>query len=86
MIDRAIQVNGGLGYSADLPLEGMYRWARAMRLIDGADEVHRETVARLTLRGYERPSGVYPRDHIPTRREAAEKKLASLIETVTADA
>ena len=45
VIDRAIQTHGALGYSTDLPLERMYRWARAARIYDGPDEVHRQTVA-----------------------------------------
>jgi acyl-CoA dehydrogenase len=85
VIDRAIQVNGGLGFSSDLPLEGMYRWARAARLIDGADEVHRQSVARSVLRGYKRPEGDYPTDHIPTRRVAAELKFAQLFELAEAE-
>ena len=46
VIDRALQVHGSLGYSSDLPLEFMYRAARAARIYDGPDEVHRQTVAR----------------------------------------
>ena len=50
-IDRAIQVHGALGYTTDLPLEEMYRMARASRLVDGADEVHKVTIARKMLKG-----------------------------------
>jgi acyl-CoA dehydrogenase len=46
VIDRAIQVHGALGYSTDTPLEGMLRQARSARLVDGADEVHMQTIAR----------------------------------------
>jgi acyl-CoA dehydrogenase len=46
VIDRAIQVHGAAGISGDLPLEAMYRSARAARLYDGPDEVHRMLVAR----------------------------------------
>ena len=53
VVDRALQIHGALGYSTDLPLEAMYRYARAARLYDGADEVHRQSVARQILRGYE---------------------------------
>src|SRR5918912_2415349 len=70
VIDRAIQINGGLGYSSDLPLEEMYRHARAARLYDGPDEVHRVTVARQVLKDYTAPAAdEWPREHIPTRRE-----------------
>ncbi|MEX0800309.1 MAG: acyl-CoA dehydrogenase family protein [Dehalococcoidia bacterium] len=46
IIDRAIQVHGALGYSTDTPLESMMRNARAARLVDGADEVHMQTIAK----------------------------------------
>lgn len=46
VIDRAIQVHGAVGLTADLPLERMYRSARAARINDGSDEVHRMLVAR----------------------------------------
>ncbi len=49
VIDRAIQVHGAAGISADLPLERMYRDARGARLYDGPDEVHRMFVARELL-------------------------------------
>jgi acyl-CoA dehydrogenase len=44
VVDRALQAHGGLGYSTDLPLEAMYRFARAARIYDGPDEVHRASV------------------------------------------
>jgi alkylation response protein AidB-like acyl-CoA dehydrogenase len=49
VIDRAIQVHGALGVTADTPLEEMYREARYARIYDGPDEVHRMTVARRLL-------------------------------------
>jgi alkylation response protein AidB-like acyl-CoA dehydrogenase len=49
VIDRAIQVHGALGLTADLPLEKMYREARYARIYDGPDEVHRDAVARRIL-------------------------------------
>ena len=85
MIDRALQVHGSLGYSTDLPLEAMYRYARAARLYDGPDEVHRQSVARQILRGYEPPAGGVPTEHVPTRREAARRKFAAVLDAVTAN-
>ena len=52
VIDRAIQVHGALGVSGDTPLESMYREARAARIYDGPDEVHRMVVARRILRTF----------------------------------
>jgi acyl-CoA dehydrogenase len=53
VIDRALQVHGGLGMSDDTPLALMYRMARGARIYDGADEVHRMVVARRILRDFE---------------------------------
>jgi acyl-CoA dehydrogenase len=85
VVDRALQAHGSLGYSTDLPLEAMYRYARAARIYDGPDEVHRSSVARQILRGYEPPADGVPSQHVPTRREAARRQFASLLDTVTAN-
>jgi len=83
VIDRAIQVHGALGFSTDLPLESMYRNARAARIYDGPDEVHRQSVARRVLAAY-RPADP-PSEHIPTRRRAAEQRFGELLGRVSAD-
>ena len=85
VIDRAIQLHGSLGYSSDMPLEEMYRHARAARMYDGPDEVHRQSVSRYILKDYSALEGYKPSEHIPTRREAARRKFASLLETHTAN-
>lgn len=54
VIDRAIQVHGALGYSKDTPLEMFYRDARAARIYDGPDEVHRQAVAQRVLKAFKR--------------------------------
>jgi acyl-CoA dehydrogenase len=61
----------------------MYRAARAARIYDGPDEVHKTTVARRILRGYT-PADV-PTEHIPTRAEAARTKFAEYLEGATAN-
>ncbi|MGH2602787.1 MAG: acyl-CoA dehydrogenase family protein, partial [Dehalococcoidia bacterium] len=53
VIDRAVQSHGALGVSDDTPLAGMYRTARAARIYDGPDEVHRMVVARRILRRFQ---------------------------------
>ena len=85
VVDRALQAHGALGYSTDLPLEAMYRFARAARIYDGPDEVHRQSVARQILRGYEAPASGVPTEHVPTRREAAQERFADLLEAVTSN-
>ncbi len=46
VLDRSIQVHGGLGVSDDTPLAMMWRFSRMLKLVDGADEVHKMVIAR----------------------------------------
>ncbi len=55
VIDRAIQAHGGAGVSGDFFLAGAWAAARTLRLADGPDEVHRETIARQELRRHRKP-------------------------------
>jgi acyl-CoA dehydrogenase len=50
VVDRAIQVHGGAGVSQDTPLAQFWIYARTLRLADGPDEVHLESIARNELR------------------------------------
>lgn len=52
VLDRAIQVHGGLGITDDTILAFAYRRERAARIYDGADEVHKSAVARQVLKEY----------------------------------
>jgi acyl-CoA dehydrogenase len=52
VIDMAMQLHGGAGLSDDVALSGAWTMARALRLADGPDEVHRGVVARLELNKY----------------------------------
>jgi alkylation response protein AidB-like acyl-CoA dehydrogenase len=52
VLDRAIQVHGGLGVTDDTPLAHWYRHERAARIYDGPDEVHKWVVARQILQAY----------------------------------
>jgi len=52
VIDWAVQAHGGGGVSNDFGLSYAYSRARAIRLADGPDEVHRDQIARLELRQY----------------------------------
>jgi len=52
VVDTAIQAFGGAGVTDDFGLAGLYARARTMRLVDGPDEVHNRTIARLELKRY----------------------------------
>ncbi|MBA2335706.1 MAG: acyl-CoA dehydrogenase family protein, partial [Blastocatellia bacterium] len=51
IIDNAIQTHGGAGVSQDFPLAQFWIYARSLRLADGPDEVHLESVAKMELKG-----------------------------------
>jgi alkylation response protein AidB-like acyl-CoA dehydrogenase len=53
VLDRAIQVHGGLGMTDELPLAYWFRHERAARIYDGPDEVHKRSVARRILSSYQ---------------------------------
>jgi acyl-CoA dehydrogenase len=66
VIDWAIQVFGGAGVSQDTPLATMWAHQRTLRLADGPDEVHRNSLAKLELaRHMKLPAG---RVHMPVTR------------------
>ncbi|MFC4707303.1 MULTISPECIES: acyl-CoA dehydrogenase family protein [Paraburkholderia] len=51
VMDRAIQIHGGMGLTNELRLEAGFRWARTMRIPDGTSEIQRRTIARRLLDG-----------------------------------
>ncbi len=53
VVDRALQVYGGMGMTDDIIIPFFYRHERAARIYDGADEVHKMSVSRRILREYE---------------------------------
>ena len=71
VVDRAIQVFGGAGVSDDTPLSWMYRYNRMLRIGDGADEVHKQVIARFELREGART----PRPPSPWRRREPYETL-----------
>lgn len=50
VVDRALQLHGGYGYSRRLPLERLARDARILRIYEGASEIQRNIIARFVLR------------------------------------
>ncbi len=50
VVDRAVQLHGGLGFCEDLAIERLYRDARIFRIYDGTSEIHRLTVGRNLMR------------------------------------
>ncbi len=52
VVDRVLQIHGGMGYTRELPVERWYRELRLLRIYEGTDEIQRRTIARNLLRGH----------------------------------
>lgn len=52
VVDRVMQIHGGMGYTRELPIERWYREARLWRIYDGTDEIQRIIIARNLLKGH----------------------------------
>ncbi len=50
VVDRAVQVFGGMGFCKELPIERYYRDARIYRIFDGTSEIHRGVIAKSALK------------------------------------
>ena len=50
VLDRSIQIFGAMGLTPDTPLSYLWTWGRALRFIDGPDEVHIRSVARREIK------------------------------------
>ena len=74
---RAIHVLGSLGVTDLTPLQAMWAGAPTMSVMDGVDEVHKVTVSRNVLKGYEPHEGFWPTDYFPEKRAKAREKFAA---------
>lgn len=54
VVDRVLQIHGGMGYTKELPIERWYREMRLFRIFDGTDEIQRYIIARNLLKGHVR--------------------------------
>jgi alkylation response protein AidB-like acyl-CoA dehydrogenase len=52
IVDRVLQIHGGMGYTRELPIERWYRELRLLRIYEGTDEMQRRTIARNLLKGH----------------------------------
>ena len=76
---RAIHIFGSLGVTHLTPLQDMWASVPTQFIMDGPNEVHKVTIAKSVLRGYEPHEGNWPTEFIPAKREAAKKKYADVL-------
>lgn len=56
VIDRAMQIHGAMGLTADLPLAELFNYARQIRLADGPDQVHMMALGRQLIKAFHNPA------------------------------
>ncbi|MGW5268471.1 acyl-CoA dehydrogenase family protein [Rhodococcus sp. NPDC003994] len=57
VVDRVLQIHGGMGYTKELPIERWYRELRLLRIFEGTDEIQRRTIARNLIKGHVNTEG-----------------------------
>lgn len=79
IVRRAVQIHGSLGTTHETPLADMWMGVPSLALADGPTEVHKVTVARQLLKNTEPAPGLFPTEHLPTKREAARRRYADVL-------
>jgi acyl-CoA dehydrogenase len=59
VIDRVMQIHGGMGYTKELPIERWYRLVRLYRIFEGTDEIQRYIISRNLLKGHVKQGEVF---------------------------
>jgi len=79
IVQRAIQLHGSLGTTHETPLADMWMSVPSLALADGPTEVHKVQVARAFLKDAKPSTGLFPSEHVPTRRAAARARYANIL-------
>jgi alkylation response protein AidB-like acyl-CoA dehydrogenase len=81
VVYRAHHIHGALGTTDLTPLQGMWATAPYMSMMDGPDEVHKVVIARELLKRYKPHEGLFPREYLPAKKEAARARFQPLIDS-----
>lgn len=81
---RAVHLYGALGTTHETPLAKMWMGAPMLAVADGPTEVHQVQVANALLKTATPAPGLFPSEHIPTKREKARAKYAHILDAAAA--
>jgi acyl-CoA dehydrogenase len=76
---NALQIHGSLGQSNEMPFGSMITESYTKGLADGPTEVHKITLARQVLKGFQASEDAFPTTHLPRLRVAAEARYADVL-------
>jgi acyl-CoA dehydrogenase len=77
---RAVHLHGALGTSRDTPLAKLWMGVPILAVADGPTEVHKVQVAKALLKQAKPAPGLFPTEHIPTKREAALARYGKILQ------
>jgi len=80
ILQRAVHLHGSIGTTHETPLAEWWAASPQLALADGPTEVHKAAIAKGVLRGYQPAPGLFPTEHVPTRRAAARARYAAVVE------
>ena len=80
IVQRAVQLHGSLGTTHETPLADMWMNCPSLALADGPTEVHKVQVAKAFLKNAKPAEGLFPTEHVPTRRAAARARYADILD------
>ena len=78
---RGVHLHGSLGTTHEMPLADMFMRSAGLALADGPTEVHKVAVAKALLKATKPAAGLFPSEHVPTRRDAARARYADVLRT-----
>ena len=78
---RAVHLHGSLGVTNEMPLMSMLIGAESLALADGPTEVHKIQVAKAFLGTASPAPGLFPSEHIPTRRAEIKDRYAAVLKS-----
>lgn len=85
VVYRAMHLHGSLGASNEMPFSSQLLMGVTLGIADGPTEVHKDTLARQVLKQHVPVDGLFPSEHLPTRRAAAEQKFAAVLDQILAN-
>jgi acyl-CoA dehydrogenase len=82
VVGRSLEIHGSLGISLDLPLARWYGGHMSLAFADGPTDVHKAQLARAYMKKAKPVDGLFPSEHIPTRRAAALARYPNAVDPV----
>jgi alkylation response protein AidB-like acyl-CoA dehydrogenase len=76
---RAVHMLGSLGVTHLTPLQQLWSSVPTQFIMDGPNEIHKVTIAKNVLKGYQPHEGNWPTEFLPAKREAAKKKFGAVL-------